>query len=213
MIEVKDLEVRAGAFGLAGISFTIPTGEYGVLMGKTGCGKTTILEAICGLKKVVDGEIKLMGYEVTHLSAGQRGIGFVPQEATLFSTKTVYSHLAFGLKIRKWTAEDIDVRVHELAEELGIVELLDRKPYGLSGGERQRVSLGRALSFRPQVLCLDEPLSALDEDTHEEMTGLIKRLAKENEITALHITHSKREAEAMADKKFYLGDGVIKIAE
>lgn len=213
MIEVEQLEVRAGAFGLAGISFAIPTGEYGVLMGKTGCGKTTILEAICGLKNVVNGEIKLMGREVTHLSAGQRGIGFVPQEATLFSTKTVRAHLAFGLKIRKWTAEDIDSRVEELASELSITDILDRKPYGLSGGERQRVSLGRALSFRPQVLCLDEPLSALDEDTHEEMISLIKRLTKEHGITALHITHSKREAAAMADKQFFLGDGVLKIVD
>ena len=209
MIEVEDLEVRAGAFGLAGISFQIPTGEYGVLMGKTGCGKTTILEAICGLKKIVHGQIRLMGADVTYLTAAQRGIGFVPQEATLFSTKTVRAHLAFGLKIRKWTPEDIAARVAELSSELGLDELLDRKPYGLSGGERQRVSLGRALSFRPNVLCLDEPLSALDEDTHDEMMTLIKTLTRDHGITALHITHSKREADAMADKKFFLNGGEL----
>lgn len=209
MVEVKSLAVRAGEFQISDVSFEIPTGQYGVLMGKTGCGKTTILEAVCGLKNIVSGQILLMGEDVTHRSAAQRGIGFVPQDGTLFSTKTVRSHLAFGPKIQKWSTEAIDERVDELAGELGITHLLDRKPHGLSGGECQRVSLGRALAFRPKVLCLDEPLSALDEDTHEEMIDLIKRLTKEHGVTALHITHSLREAEAMADRIFVIEDGVL----
>lgn len=211
MVEVEKLAVQAGDFRISDVSFEIPEGEYGVLMGKTGCGKTTILEAICGLKKVVSGQIRLHGRDVTDLSATKRGIGFVPQDGTLFSTKSVRAHLAFGPRIQRWNPEDIDQRVAELAKELGIEQLLDRKPHGLSGGERQRVSLGRALAFRPKVLCLDEPLSALDEDTHDEMLNLIKRLTREHGITALHITHSRREAEAMADRIFVIDEGNLSL--
>lgn len=207
MIRVKKLCARAGEFQIEDISFEIPTGDYGVLMGPTGCGKTTILEAICGLKHVTGGHIYLMDREVTELPTGKRGIGFVPQDGTLFTTMTVRQHLAFGPKVHRWSKESINARVEELSEELGIDHLLGRKPFGLSGGERQRVALGRALAMRPKILCLDEPLSALDEDTHDEMTSLIKRVVAEYEITALHITHSRREAKIVADHVFFLTDG------
>ncbi len=210
MIAVQDLGVRAGDFRLDGISFEIPAGGYGVLMGRTGCGKTTILEAICGLKQVTAGTIRLGDREVTDLPASLRGIGFVPQDGTLFTTMTVRQHLAFGPKVQGWSKGDIDRRVDELAGELGISHLLKRKPYGLSGGERQRVSLGRALAVKPKVICLDEPLSALDENTHAEMTALIRRLVTENGITALHITHSRTEAEAIADRIFLLEEGKLR---
>ncbi|MCB1085628.1 MAG: ATP-binding cassette domain-containing protein [Verrucomicrobiae bacterium] len=210
MIVVDQLAVRAGTFRLSGISFEIPTGEYGVLMGKTGSGKTTILEAICGLKQVTSGKILLCQRDVTELSAGERGIGFVPQDGTLFSTMTVRQHLAFGPRVHGWKRDLVEERVEILAKELGISGLLDRKPFGLSGGERQRVSLGRALSVRPRILCLDEPLSALDEDTHEEMIALIKTVVRDHGITTLHITHSRREAEAVADRRFFLEDGKLR---
>ena len=210
MISVKNLSVCAGEFRLDGISFEIPAGGYGVLMGRTGCGKTTVLEAICGLKQVVAGAITLGDRDVTQLPASQRGIGFVPQDGTLFSTMTVRQHLAFGPRVQRWSKSAIESRVEELAEELGIAPLLQRKPFGLSGGERQRVALGRALAVKPRVLCLDEPLSALDEDTHAEMTALIKRLVSENGITALHITHSRAEAEAIADRIFQLKAGKLR---
>ena len=209
MIEIEQLSVRAGDFSIEGISFEVPTGEHGVLMGKTGCGKTTILEAICGLKEVVAGRIMLMGRDVTHLRAGERGIGFVPQDGALFSTMTVSQQLAFGPKVQGWAKKEIDKRVTELAEELGIENILDRKPFGLSGGERQRVALGRAIAVRPKVLCLDEPLSALDEETHEGMVELIRTVVKEHGITALHITHSRREADLIADREFFLEDGKL----
>ncbi|MCB1228788.1 MAG: ABC transporter ATP-binding protein [Verrucomicrobiae bacterium] len=211
MISVHNLGVRAGDFRLDGISFEIPAGGYGVLMGKTGCGKTTILEAICGLKQVTGGTIRLGDRDVTELPASRRGIGFVPQDGTLFSTMTVRQHLAFGPKVQGWSKSEIEKRVDELAGELGIESLLKRKPFGLSGGERQRVSLGRALAVKPRVICLDEPLSALDEDTHAEMTALIKRLVSENGITALHITHSRKEAEAIADRIFFLEQGKLRV--
>lgn len=209
MIKVEQLSVSSGTFRLSDLSFEIPSGQYGVLMGRTGGGKTTILEAICGLKEVVSGKIILGDRDVTHDRAGSRGIGFVPQESTLFSTMTIRRHLAFGPKVQKWERAAIDARVEELAEQLGIAHLLDRKPIGLSGGERQRVSLGRALAVRPGVLCLDEPLSALDEDTHSGMVELIRGVVKDNSITALHVTHSRREADRLADCIFNLVDGTI----
>ncbi len=209
MIKVENLHVRAGEFRLSDVSFEIPSGQYGVLMGKTGSGKTTILEAVCGLKEVTGGNIQLGEIDVTDARAGDRGIGFVPQEATLFSTMTVRGHLSFGPKVRRWSRPEITARVDELAEVLGITDLLDRKPFGLSGGERQRVSLGRALAPRPQVLCLDEPLSALDEATHEEMIALIRKMVKSHGITALHITHSMSEAKEIGDCLLRLEDGAI----
>jgi len=204
MIEVKDLCVRAGNFMVSGISFEVATGNYAVLMGRTGSGKTTILEAICGLKQVERGSIKLMGREVIHLRPGERGIGFVPQDLALFSTMTVYEHLAFSLGIRKWSRSNIETRVKELADWLSLTELLSRKPLGLSGGEKQRVALGRALAFNPSVLCLDEPLSALDDDTREEMYDVFKTVRERTGVTTLHITHNVKETEKLADHIFYI---------
>ena len=181
MIRLRGLAVQAGEFRLNGIGLEIPTGQYGVLMGRTGSGKTTILEAICGLRRVLGGSIELMGRDVTGLPPAERGIGYVPQDRALFQTMTVRQHLAFALKIRRWARDAMDQRVHELAELLGIGALLHRKPPGLSGGESQRVALGRALAFRPDILCLDEPLSALDDETRLEMYDLLETVQDHTE--------------------------------
>jgi ABC-type sugar transport system ATPase subunit len=180
-------------------------------MGKTGTGKTTLLEAICGLKRVSRGRIFLMGREVTRLRPASRGIGFVPQEAALFPTLTVREHLGFPLAIRKARASLIQERVQEMAEMLGLEDLLDRRPAGLSGGEGQRVALGRALAHHPSILCLDEPLSALDEDTREEMYALLASVRKRTEVTTLHITHNLSEADRLADRVFLLHDGKMEM--
>src|SRR5207248_5678684 len=129
-----------------------------------------------------------------------RGVGYVPQDLALFPTLTVREHLEFALRIRRATAETIKHRVREFTELLGIGHLLDRLPRGLSGGESQRVALGRALTFHPRVLLLDEPLSALDEETRQEMYSLLKRVQKKTGVTTLHVTHSKAEARAMAEQ-------------
>ena len=210
MIEFEDVTITAGPFTLAHISFGIQTGEYAMLMGKTGCGKTTLMESICGLRAVSSGVIRLMGTEVTHHKASQRGIGFVPQDGALFSTMTVRDHLAFALKIRKWPPRAVTERVESLAEQLGISPLLDRKPQGLSGGEAQRVALGRALSAHPSILCLDEPLSALDDHTREEMCKLLESIHEEYRVTILHITHRLDEARRLADRILFLSDGCIR---
>ena len=209
MIDVINLSIRVGDFALDGINFHVPSGNYGILMGKTGSGKTSIIESICGLLKPTSGTIKIMGRDVTHLKPSSRGIGFVPQDGALFSTMTVRNHLGFGLSIRKWDRKRIEKRVVELAETLRILHLLDRVPYGLSGGERQRVSLGRALSYYPNVLCLDEPFSALDDETREDMYKLLKLIVDQMGITVFHITHSYHEARRLADKIFRLENGKI----
>lgn len=210
MIELRDLTVRAGNFELRNVNLTIPSGAYGILMGKTGSGKTTLLEAVCGLKHVRGGSVSLYGEDVTHRRPGARGIGFVPQDGALFTTMSVADQLGFALSVRGRAREEIQSRVEELAEMLGIAYLLDRYPAGLSGGEAQRVALGRALSFRPRVLCLDEPLSALDHETRLEMCGLLGDVQRKLGVSVLHITHDLNEAARLADSIYRIADGVVR---
>jgi len=209
MIVLDRLSIHAGAFALCDVSFTVPTGRYAVLMGATGSGKTTILEAVLGLRHVSSGSVWLCGENATDKKPALRGVGFVPQDGALFRTMTVYDQIALGLMIRRQSAEFVRGRVTMLAERLGIAHLLDRRPRGLSGGERQRVALGRALSFWPKVLCLDEPLSALDDRTRGEMITLLKQVQQETGVTVLHVTHHQNEAEQLADVRLELHDGRV----
>jgi molybdate/tungstate transport system ATP-binding protein len=207
MIRLAEVSIRQGAFRLNNISFEVPTGRYGVLMGQTGCGKTSLLEAVAGLRPVAGGAIFLDDRDVTRLAPGERGLGYVPQDGALFRTMTVYNHLAFALYLRREKPAAVRKRVEELADWLGIRPLLQRRPVGLSGGEAQRVALGRALSFRPKYLLLDEPLSALDEGTRGSVVELLDGLRKAGGVTVLHVTHSRAEAERLADVRFRLAGG------
>lgn len=209
MIELRNVTVRSGTFLLPRISFQIQSGEYAVLMGTTGRGKTTLLESICGLRRGVEGQILIHGHDVTRWSPADREIGYVPQDLALFPTLTVQEHLEFALRLRKQSAAIVAERTKELSEVLGIGHLLMRSIVGLSGGESQRVALGRALSFRPSVLLLDEPLSALDEMTRHEMHELLRRVKQSTGATTLHVTHSVAESESIADRCFWLAaDGI-----
>ncbi len=210
MICLENLTLHAGSFFLAGLSLQVPTGGYAALMGKTGSGKTTVLEAICGLRRISAGRILLMGRDVTRLKPAERGLGYVPQDRALFRTMTVREHLSFALTIRKWEQDAIGRRVSELAEWLGLDRLLDRSPVGLSGGEAQRLALGRALAFHPPVLLLDEPLTALDSDTKSEMMALLQTVRAHTGATILHVTHDLHEARKLADRIFRLEDGMIR---
>jgi ABC-type sugar transport system ATPase subunit len=210
VIAVNDLALRQGSFALGGISFTVPTGKFGVLMGETGCGKTSILEMIAGLRPPASGTVLLGQTDVTHLPPAARGIGYVPQDAALFPTMTIRQHLAFALMIRRAPSKEIDARIEELSGWLGIPHLLDRRPAGLSGGEAQRVALGRALSFRPRYLLMDEPLSSLDEKMRGSLIRLLSDLREGREVTVLHVTHSRPEAEQLADVLFHLDGGQIR---
>ncbi len=209
MIELRNVTVTAGQFSLQQISFQVNQGDYGVLMGQTGRGKTTILESICGLRNVTSGEILIRNQDVTDWSPGDREIGYVPQDLALFPTLSVQAHLEFALRLRKRRTNDIAQRVSELSNMLGIDHLLQRSIVGLSGGERQRVALGRALSFEPSVLLLDEPFSALDESTRSEMHVLLRAVTESTGVTTLHVTHSNEEAEALANRRFILQNGVV----
>ena len=209
MICVEDLTLRQGSFHLDGVSFTGPRGKYAVLMGRTGSGKTSVLEAVCGLRPVAGGRVLLDGRDVTRLPPGARGVGYVPQDAALFPTMTVRDHLRFALVLRKVREAEIAERVAELAKWLGIAHLLDRRPAGLSGGEAQRVALGRALAFLPSVLLLDEPLSALDEETREEMYALLETLRQRAAMTVLHVTHNRQEADRLGEVVLLLQGGKV----
>ncbi len=209
MIAVDHLAVRAGGFVLRDVSFRVPPGAYAVLMGRTGSGKTTLLEALCGLRAVAAGTIHLDGADVTRWKPAARGIGYVPQDGALFPTMTVREHLAFPLAIRGRPRAETDARVAELADLLGIAPLLDRRPRGLSGGEVQRVALGRALSFRPRILCLDEPLSALDEATRGEMYGVLEAARRAEGVTTLHVTHNREDADRLATLRLRIEDGRV----
>ena len=210
MIQLENLCLRNGSFELNDLSATIPSESYGILMGRTGCGKTTILEAICGLRPhVISGTIRLNDCDVTHIKPAERGIGYVPQDSALFETMSIFENVAFALRLRKWTETDIEKRVHELAELMAITTLLGRRPFGLSGGEAKRVALARALAASPGVLCLDEPLSALDEQTHGEICDLLVELHREINVTILHITHSSTEARRLGETFLRLEDGKL----
>jgi molybdate/tungstate transport system ATP-binding protein len=155
------------------------------------------------------GRIFLLGREVTRLKPADRGVGYVPQDTALFPTLNVRDHLAFALDLRGWDRDAIRRRVGELSELLGLRGLLERRPHGLSGGEAQRVALGRALSFRPRVLLLDEPLAALDDETKADMYTLLRSVQRLTGVTTLHVTHSLAEARALADRILLLTGGAV----
>lgn len=209
MIQLDSISWHAGSFRLEDVNVTIPAGSYSVLMGRTGCGKTTLLEIICGLRRPLAGRVIIGDRDVTHEPPAARGVGYVPQDGAMFPTMTVREQLGFALRLRQRPADEITQRVDELARELGVTHLLDRLPLHLSGGERQRVALGRALAAKPKVLVLDEPLSALDEELRDDLSALLKRVQREHGVTALHITHSRAEAAQLADVIFRLEDGRV----
>jgi ABC-type sugar transport system ATPase subunit len=213
VIATENLTIRVGSFVLRNLTLSVPEGGYGVLMGRTGAGKTTILEAICGLRPIAEGTVRIGDRGVSQLPVNERGIGYVPQDLALFPNLTVREHLGFALTIRQRPAVEVANRVAELAEMLGIGPLLDRKPRGLSGGEAQRVALGRALAHRPHVLLLDEPLSALDAETHSSLMEVLRGVQRQTGVTTLHVTHNPAEARTLASQVLRLVGGAIHTAE
>lgn len=204
MIELEAVTVVAGSYRLENLSLQVPTGKYAVLMGRTGIGKTTILEAICGLRPILTGRIRIQQTNVTRWDPADRRTAYMPQDLALFPTFSVREHLEFALRIRRRPRAEISRRVQELAGLLQLEGLLDRRVQGLSGGEAQRTALGRALAWQPAALLLDEPVSALDAATKTAAIQMLKSINQTTGITVLHVTHSEEEAAALADLRIRL---------
>jgi molybdopterin-binding protein len=209
MIAVKNLKVNLGDFLLQRINLDIKQGEYFIILGPTGAGKTVLLEAIAGLYPVLEGEVWIGGNEITDLSPEKRGIGIVYQDQALFPHLSVEENIAFGLKMRKRTKDEIKSRIDAIAEVAGILHLLKRSPATLSGGEKQKVALARALVTEPKVLLLDEPLSALDPETRERMQGELREMHRKVMVTIIHVTHDFEEAITLGHRVAVLNDGCI----
>lgn len=205
MIEIKNLIVDLGNRKLGPISFRIETGSHSVLEGPTGSGKTTLVEAIAGIRVLDAGEILLGGVNVTHHRPADRWVGYVPQDGALFHTMSVEQNLAFGLTVRKTPRATIQSRVEEIAALLDITYLLKRSTVKLSGGEVQRVALGRALMMRPDVLLMDEPFSALDRETRRQLELVLDNFHQQHQTTILHVSHSFTPETMQADVVLSMG--------
>ncbi len=208
-LQIQDLYVDLGEFHLRDIALDVAAGEYFVILGPTGAGKTILLETIAGLYEADRGKIFVEAQDVTSLRPEKREIGFVYQDYALFPHLSVAENIAFGLALRRIPHPAIEERVKAMSELLHIDHLLHRNPGTLSGGEQQRVALARALIVEPRLLLLDEPLSALDPETRE---GLQQELASVHQAlgtTTLHVTHDFEEAVALGDRIAVMREGQI----
>ena len=191
------------------ISFTLPDGQFWVLVGPSGCGKSTILRMIAGLETPTSGDLYIGDRVVTQVPARQRDVAMVFQNYALYPHMSVAENLAFGLKMRQADAGTIQSRVQDVAQMLDIAHLLDRKPKQLSGGQQQRVALGRAIARNPQVFLLDEPLSNLDAQLRDDTRAELKQLHHRVGITTVYVTHDQTEAMTLADRIVVLDQGKV----
>jgi multiple sugar transport system ATP-binding protein len=198
-----------GVKAIDGISLTIENGEFMVLVGPSGCGKTTLLRMIAGLETVNDGSIRLGDRDITNLEPRDRDIAMVFQDYALYPHMNVRDNLSYGLRVRKTPKHEIERRVDEVAELLGLQELLDRLPAALSGGQRQRVAMGRAIARRPQVYLMDEPLSNLDAKLRVRVRADLARLHAQLGVTTVYVTHDQVEAMQLGQRSAVMRDGRI----
>lgn len=183
--------------------------EFIVFVGPSGCGKSTTLRMIAGLEEISEGELRIDNKVVNNTAPKDRDIAMVFQNYALYPHMNVYENMAFGLKLRKLPKAEIDKRVKEAAQILGITEYLDRKPKALSGGQRQRVALGRAIVREPKVFLMDEPLSNLDAKLRVQMRAEILKLHEKLQTTFIYVTHDQTEAMTMASRIVIMRDGII----
>ena len=213
MTEVRIRDVRK-AYGstevIHGMDFTIPNGEFVVLVGPSGCGKSTLLRMIAGLESITSGTIAIGERVVNGVPPADRDIAMVFQNYALYPHKTVRSNMAFALRMRRMQRDEIDRRVAQAAEVLGLTPYLDRYPRSLSGGQRQRVAMGRAIVRDPEVFLFDEPLSNLDAKLRVQMRAEIRELHQRLRTTTIYVTHDQIEAMTMADRIVVMESGHIR---
>ena len=209
MIHVEQLSVRFRDFHLGKIDLVVEKGEFFVLMGPTGAGKTVLLEAVAGLVPLESGRILISGVDVTRLPPERRGVGIVYQDQGLFPHMDVRGNIVYGLKFCGAGRMEGQQCLERLIDLLGIAHLLRRLPVNLSGGEKQRVALARALIVQPHVLLLDEPLSAIDPGFREDIRRALKRLHRASGTTFLMVTHDFAEALSLADRGAVLHRGAL----
>ena len=181
------------------INLDIEKGEFVTLLGSSGCGKSTLLRCLSGLEQVTSGKIYLDGVDITNVSPRDRGIGMVFQQYSLFPNMSVKDNVAFGLKMKKVPKDEIDKKVKQMLDIVGLSDKIDQFPMQLSGGQQQRVALARAIVTEPKVLLLDEPLSAIDALLRHNLQIEIRRIQKELNITTIFVTHDQDEAMVMSD--------------
>jgi multiple sugar transport system ATP-binding protein len=191
------------------ISLSVDDHEFLTLLGPSGCGKSTTLRLIAGLEQPTKGQILIGARDVTHIGAGDRNIAMVFQSYALYPHMTVAENMASGLKLRKISHDEINRRVAEVSQKLGLEELMDRKPGQMSGGQRQRVALGRALVRNPDVFLLDEPLSNLDALLREKVRADLKQLFEEQNTPVVYVTHDQTEAMTLSTKVAVLSNGNV----
>lgn len=211
-VEIRNLNKQypgAEKPAIPNANLTIEDQSFVVLVGPSGCGKSTLLRMIAGLEDISGGDLLIDGQRMNNLSPKDRDIAMVFQNYALYPHMSVYENMAFGLKLRKFSKEEIDRRVRAAAEILSMNELLDRKPKAMSGGQRQRVAIGRAIVREPKVFLFDEPLSNLDAKLRVQMRVEIKRLHQRLNATMVYVTHDQVEAMTMGDKIVVMKAGVI----
>ncbi|BCH32229.1 ABC transporter ATP-binding protein [Mesorhizobium sp. L-8-10] len=209
-IELRGVQKYFGAVQvIKNLDLKIEDNEFIVLLGQSGCGKTTTLRAIAGLETIDEGDILIDGQAVQHLKCSDRDIAMVFQSFSLYPHMTVYENIAFPLRATRMNRAEVDKEVREIAKVLRITNLLDRKPSALSGGDMQRVAIGRALVRRPKAMLMDEPIGALDAKLREEMRTEIKRLHLKQGSTTIYVTHDQIEAMALADRIVIMHEGVL----
>ncbi len=210
-IEMRGLKKRFGrdTVALDGVNLTIEPGEFFTLLGPSGCGKTTLLRILAGLEDLDEGQLSIDSKDITHVPAHRRSVNTVFQSYALFPHLTVRENLAFGLKMRGLSSADRDAKVAEIAHFIQLGDLVDRSVDQLSGGQRQRIALARALVCEPEVLLLDEPLSALDAGLRTQLQVELLRVQKRLGMTFVFVTHDQQEAMVMSDRIAVLNGGRI----
>lgn len=208
MLKIENLSLSLPGFHLNNICFEVAEGEYFILLGESGAGKSLLLESIAGLNKIQEGSILLQGKDITQAKIQQREIGLVFQDHAVFPHLSVSENIAYPLKNKHLTAQEKSGRITEIINTLQIGHLLNRRPSTLSGGELQRVALARALVQKPNVLLLDEPLASIDSMLKTDLRALLRKINR-NGQTIIHVTHDFDEAVSLADRIAIINNGSI----